>query len=56
MLAGPLFESSDAQTLIMYDENGKPCVIITRMVDNKWVEVTCADGDWEAAKARFGIP
>lgn len=55
MLAGPLFESNDAQTIVMCDENGDPCVILTRMIDNQWAMGTCADEDWEAVKQRFGV-
>lgn len=56
MLAGPIFDSADAQTLVMYDEGGIPCVILARQVDNTWVMGTCADSDWEAVKYRFGVP
>ena len=55
MLAGPLFESKDAQTIVMYDEKGIPCVLLARMVDNTWAMGTCADEDWEAAKRQFGV-
>lgn len=55
MLAGPLFESKDAQTIVMYDENGKPCVLLARMADNTWAMGTCVDDDWEAVKKRFGV-
>lgn len=55
MLTGPLFESSEAQTLVMYDESGKPCVLLARLVDNTWAMGTCADEDWDAVKARFGV-
>lgn len=55
MLAGPLFESSDAKTIVMYDEAGKPCVLLSRLVDNTWAMGTCADEDWEAVKQRFGV-
>lgn len=56
MLAGPLFETRDAQTIVMYDDAGKPCVLLARLVDNTWAMGTCADPDWEAVRARFGIP
>lgn len=55
MLAGPLFESKDAQTIVMYDDNGNPGVILSRMVDNQWVLSARADEDWEAAKRQFGV-
>jgi hypothetical protein len=55
MLAGPLFESKDAQTIVMYDGKGTPCVLLVRMVDNTWAMGTCADEDWEAVKRQFGV-
>ena len=55
MLAGPLFESGDAQTIVMYDDGGMPCVILARLVDNTWAMGTCQDEDWEAVKRRFGV-
>ena len=55
MLAGPLFESSDAQTIVMYDEKGAPCVLLARIIDNTWAMGTVADEDWEAVKQRFGV-
>jgi len=55
MLAGPLFESSDAQTIVMYDDNGTPCVLLARLVDNTWAMGTVADDDWENVKQRFGV-
>lgn len=55
MLAGPIFESPDAQTIVMYDENGKPCVLLSRLIDNTWAMGTCADEDWESVKQRFGV-
>lgn len=54
-LAGPLFETSDAQTVVMCDDDGKACVILARMVDNTWVMAASADKDWEAAKAQLGV-
>lgn len=55
MLAGPMFASSEAKTLVMDDDYGQPCVIISRLDDNTWVMGTKADKDWEAVKARFGV-
>jgi len=55
MLAGPLFESSDAQTIVMYDDKGSPCVLLARLVDNTWAMGTVADEDWENVKQRFGV-
>ena len=55
MLAGPLFESADANTIVMYDDNGEPSVIVARMVDNRWIMGARADDDWEAVKKQFGV-
>lgn len=54
-LKGPIFETSDANTIIMYDENDEPCVLLTRLVNNTWVMGSKADDDWEAVKANFGV-
>lgn len=55
ILAGPLYEGTDANTIIMYDGNGNPTVILARMVDKKWVMGSSIDSDWEAVKQRFGV-
>ena len=54
-LAGPLFVSSEARTLVMDDDRGEPCVLIARLDDNTWVMGTKADKDWEEVKARFNV-
>lgn len=55
MFMGPLFESSDARTIVMYDGDGTPCVILARLVDNTWAMGTSRDSDWDAVKKRFGV-
>ena len=55
MFAGPLFESSDARTIVLYDGDGVPCVLLARLVDNTWAMGTCKDSDWDAVKKRFGV-
>lgn len=54
-LKGPIFETSDANTIIMYDENDEPCVLLTRLINNTWAMGSKADDDWEAVKANFGV-
>ena len=55
IINGPIFESTEANTVVMCDENGEPVVILARMVDNTWVMGTNKDDDWDAVKKRFGV-
>lgn len=55
MLAGPLLDTADAETIVMYDDDGRPCVLLARQIDNLWCMGTCRDPDWEAVKQRFGV-
>ena len=55
ILAGPLYEGTDANTIVMYDGKGNPTVILARMVDKKWVMGSSVDPDWGAFKSRFGV-
>ena len=55
ILAGPLFESADARTVVLCDGSGEPTVILARMDDNAWIMGTKSDKDWEEVKARFGV-
>ena len=55
MLAGPLLDTADAETIVMYDDDGRPCVLLARQIDNLWCMGTCRDSDWEAVKQRFGV-
>lgn len=55
IFAGPLLDTADAETIVMYDDDGVPCVILARQIDNLWEMGTCQDSDWEAVKQRFGV-
>lgn len=55
MLAGPLLDTADAETIVMYDDDGRPCVLLSRQIDNIWNMGTCRDPDWEVVKQRFGV-
>lgn len=55
ILAGPLYEGTDANTIVMYDGKGNPTVILAKMVDKKWVMGSSLDSDWEAFKSRYGV-
>lgn len=55
IFAGPLLDTQDARTIVMYDDSDKPCVILARLVDNTWAMGASSDPDWEAVKQRFGV-
>ena len=54
-LAGPEYESKDSRLVVLYGSDDRPCMIMARMSDETWLVGTCADGDWEAVKSRFGV-